>query len=79
MSGDVMSGDGDELLDEPLDTTGDVIDASSVIVCCGSAGVGKTTTAAVLGLEAARRGRRASPSPPASRWLPRVDCHGRRR
>lgn len=43
-------------------TTGasaDVIDASSVIVCCGSGGVGKTTTAAVLGLEAARRGRRA--------------------
>jgi anion-transporting ArsA/GET3 family ATPase len=29
-----------------------------VIVCCGSGGVGKTTTAAVLGLEAARRGRR---------------------
>jgi anion-transporting ArsA/GET3 family ATPase len=37
----------------------DVIDSSSVIVCCGSGGVGKTTTAAVLGLEAARRGRRA--------------------
>ncbi len=37
----------------------DMIDASSVIVCCGSGGVGKTTTAAVLGLEAARRGRRA--------------------
>lgn len=37
----------------------DVIDTSSVIVCCGSGGVGKTTTAAVLGLEAARRGRRA--------------------
>jgi anion-transporting ArsA/GET3 family ATPase len=37
----------------------DVIDMSSVIVCCGSGGVGKTTTAAVLGLEAARRGRRA--------------------
>lgn len=41
------------------ETDGDVIDASSVIVCCGSGGVGKTTTAAVLGLEAARRGRRA--------------------
>ena len=39
--------------------TADVIDASTVIVCCGSGGVGKTTTAAVLGLEAARRGRRA--------------------
>ncbi len=30
---------------------------ASVIVCCGSGGVGKTTTAAVLGLEAARAGR----------------------
>jgi anion-transporting ArsA/GET3 family ATPase len=38
---------------------GDVIDTSSVIVCCGSGGVGKTTTAAVLGLEAAHRGRKA--------------------
>jgi anion-transporting ArsA/GET3 family ATPase len=38
---------------------GAVIDNSSVIVCCGSGGVGKTTTAAVLGLEAARLGRRA--------------------
>lgn len=31
----------------------------SVIVCAGSGGVGKTTTAAVLALEAARQGRRA--------------------
>lgn len=30
-----------------------------VLVCCGSGGVGKTTTAAVLALEAARIGRRA--------------------
>jgi anion-transporting ArsA/GET3 family ATPase len=30
-----------------------------IIVCCGSGGVGKTTTAAVLALEAARAGRRA--------------------
>ena len=29
-----------------------------MLVCCGSGGVGKTTTAAVIGLEAARRGRR---------------------
>src|SRR5258708_17556719 len=28
-----------------------------VIVCCGSGGVGKTTTAAALGLRAAERGR----------------------
>ncbi len=37
----------------------ELLDDSSVIVCCGSGGVGKTTAAAVLGLEAARRGRRA--------------------
>src|SRR5881398_3711376 len=30
-----------------------------VIVCCGSGGVGKTTTAATLALEGARQGRRA--------------------
>ena len=36
----------------------EVVDGSSVLVCCGSGGVGKTTTAAVIGLEAARRGRR---------------------
>ena len=35
-----------------------VLDTAAVIVCCGSGGVGKTTTAAVIGLEAARRGRR---------------------
>jgi anion-transporting ArsA/GET3 family ATPase len=29
-----------------------------IVVCCGSGGVGKTTTAAVLALEGARRGRR---------------------
>ncbi|MBI5089024.1 MAG: AAA family ATPase, partial [Actinobacteria bacterium] len=31
---------------------------ASVVVCCGSGGVGKTTTAAVLGLELASRGKR---------------------
>ena len=36
----------------------ELIEASSVIVCCGSGGVGKTTTAAVLGLEAATHGRK---------------------
>ncbi|MGW8378582.1 ArsA family ATPase [Streptomyces sp. ODS28] len=30
-----------------------------IVVCCGSGGVGKTTTAAALGLRAAERGRRA--------------------
>jgi anion-transporting ArsA/GET3 family ATPase len=37
----------------------DVLDASKVIVCCGSGGVGKTTTAAVIAMEAAQRGRRS--------------------
>ncbi|WP_020669669.1 ArsA family ATPase [Amycolatopsis nigrescens] len=38
----------DALIDDP---------ASRVIVCCGSGGVGKTTTAAALALRAAERGR----------------------
>jgi anion-transporting ArsA/GET3 family ATPase len=41
--------DVDALLDDP---------ATRVLVCCGSGGVGKTTTAAALGLRAAERGRR---------------------
>ncbi|WP_328318803.1 ArsA family ATPase [Streptomyces sp. NBC_00388] len=40
----------DPLLDDP---------ATRIIVCCGSGGVGKTTTAAALGVRAAERGRRA--------------------
>ncbi len=39
----------DRLLDDPR---------TRIIVCCGSGGVGKTTTAAALGLRAAQRGRR---------------------
>ena len=35
-----------------------VVERSSVVVCCGSGGVGKTTISAVVGIEAARRGRR---------------------
>lgn len=35
-----------------------VLRGADVVVCCGSGGVGKTTMAAVIGLEAARRGRR---------------------
>ncbi|MDT7570290.1 MAG: hypothetical protein QOE05_464 [Actinomycetota bacterium] len=42
-----------ELLD--IDAT---IDAAKILVCCGSGGVGKTTTAAALALRAAERGRR---------------------
>ncbi len=40
--------DVDRLLDDP---------ATRILVCCGSGGVGKTTTAAALGLRAAERGR----------------------
>lgn len=35
-----------------------MLDHDSVVVCCGSGGVGKTTTAAALALRAAERGRR---------------------
>ncbi|HKN97290.1 MAG TPA: ArsA family ATPase [Pseudonocardiaceae bacterium] len=41
--------DVDALLDDP---------ATKVVVCCGSGGVGKTTTAAALAVRAAERGRR---------------------
>ncbi|MET8947690.1 ArsA family ATPase [Streptomyces sp. NPDC004542] len=39
----------DQLLDDP---------GTRIVVCCGSGGVGKTTTAAALGLRAAERGRK---------------------
>ena len=35
-----------------------VIDTAQIIVCCGSGGVGKTTTAAALAVRAAERGRK---------------------
>ena len=35
-----------------------VVEGASVVVCCGSGGVGKTTTAAAIGLHAAETGRR---------------------
>ena len=38
---------------------GNLVESRSVVVCCGSGGVGKTTVAATFALEAARRGRRA--------------------
>ncbi|WP_329581507.1 ArsA family ATPase [Kitasatospora sp. NBC_01250] len=41
--------DVDRLIDNP---------GTRIIVCCGSGGVGKTTTAAAIGLRAAERGRR---------------------
>ncbi|MGW5879973.1 ArsA family ATPase [Nocardiopsis terrae] len=42
--------DADALVDDP---------GTRIIVCCGAGGVGKTTTAAALGVRAAERGRRA--------------------
>ncbi len=38
---------------------GEVIDNNKIVVCVGSGGVGKTTTAASFAIEAARRGKRA--------------------
>jgi anion-transporting ArsA/GET3 family ATPase len=43
----------------PVSRLADVLDTAEVIVCCGTGGVGKTTTAAALGLQAAANGRRA--------------------
>jgi anion-transporting ArsA/GET3 family ATPase len=37
----------------------EIVEASHVVICCGTGGVGKTTTSAVLALAAARRGRNA--------------------
>jgi len=37
----------------------ELVEQRRILVCCGSGGVGKTTTAAALALEAARAGRRA--------------------
>jgi anion-transporting ArsA/GET3 family ATPase len=36
-----------------------LVEKDSIVICCGSGGVGKTTTAAVIAQEAARRGRDA--------------------
>lgn len=45
--------------DTPARQLEDLVATCHVIVCCGSGGVGKTTSAAVIALEAARIGRRA--------------------
>ncbi|MBF6192357.1 ArsA family ATPase [Nocardia implantans] len=43
----------------PLDISGIIADPSArVVVCCGSGGVGKTTTAAAIALRAAEQGRK---------------------
>jgi anion-transporting ArsA/GET3 family ATPase len=38
----------------------EMLDAASVVVCCGTGGVGKTTTAAALAVRAVHRGRRVA-------------------
>ena len=43
----------------PSERLSTLLDHSGILICTGSGGVGKTTTAAALALEAARRGRRA--------------------
>jgi anion-transporting ArsA/GET3 family ATPase len=40
-------------------TVATVVEQGHIVICCGSGGVGKTTTAAVLAVEGARRGRSA--------------------
>ena len=35
----------------------ELVDTRRIVICCGTGGVGKTTTAAVIALEGARRGR----------------------
>src|SRR5690606_2226578 len=43
----------------PLDISGILADPTArVVVCCGSGGVGKTTTAAAIALRAAEQGRK---------------------
>jgi anion-transporting ArsA/GET3 family ATPase len=42
----------------PVFDVDSAIDTARILVCCGSGGVGKTTTAAALALRAAERGRR---------------------
>jgi anion-transporting ArsA/GET3 family ATPase len=44
---------------DPRQDLAELVATKEVIVCTGSGGVGKTTTAAVIALEAARQGRRA--------------------
>ncbi|AJE83389.1 ion-transporting ATPase [Streptomyces albus] len=56
----------DDAAPEPLDETPPALGVDAllddpgtrIVVCCGSGGVGKTTTAAALGLRAAERGRK---------------------
>jgi anion-transporting ArsA/GET3 family ATPase len=59
--GDEESTDTEETTSRPPppETIGELVDTARILICAGSGGVGKTTTAAVLAMEAARRGRKA--------------------
>jgi anion-transporting ArsA/GET3 family ATPase len=58
--GDVGDGHiGDTHVRKPASTLNELVRERSVIVCCGSGGVGKTTVSAIFALAAARAGRRA--------------------
>ena len=39
-------------------TLEEIVAGSSIVLCCGTGGVGKTTTAASIALHGAQRGRR---------------------
>ncbi|MBI3256961.1 MAG: AAA family ATPase, partial [Actinobacteria bacterium] len=54
-----MSAGGHEAMvaDEPK--LNDLVVDHRIVICCGSGGVGKTTTAAVVALEGARMGKRS--------------------
>ncbi len=58
MTGTPSNGSRRPASDAPT-TIDQVVNDKSIIICCGSGGVGKTTTAAAFALEAARRGRAA--------------------
>ncbi|MGD9794253.1 MAG: ArsA family ATPase [Acidimicrobiia bacterium] len=49
----------DPAADEHGSFLDDLIEHRTIVICCGSGGVGKTTTAATIALEGARRGKRA--------------------
>ena len=56
-----------------------LVDERPVLVCCGSGGVGKTTTAAALGVAAALAGRRTCvvTVDPARRLADALGGHGK--
>jgi anion-transporting ArsA/GET3 family ATPase len=63
-NGDAANGDAAEdgasrPAERPVGTLPDLVTERSVVVCCGSGGVGKTTVSATIALAAARAGRRS--------------------